>query len=51
MPQVRKSPLSGPGELQRHDDVTCVNCGHVCTADEAIAAGRLPGRVEMLDPE
>jgi uncharacterized Zn finger protein len=48
-PKCGNHRFSGPAELHRHDKVTCVNCGHVCTADEAIEAGRRAGRIEKLD--
>jgi ribosomal protein S27E len=45
-PKCGNHRFSGPVELHPQDKVTCVNCGHVCTAGEAIEAGRLAAKVE-----
>ena len=49
-PRCGRHRFSCPAELHSGDKVTCVNCGYVCTAAEAIEAGRSAGKIEKPDP-
>ena len=49
-PRCGHHRFSGPTELHPQDKVTCVNCGYVCTAAEAIEAGRSAREIEKPDP-
>jgi hypothetical protein len=43
-PKCGNNRFSGPDVVQRDARITCVNCGAVCTVDDAVRAGsRKPG--------